>query len=125
MTAQQQLLLLISMSLVLIAAGAVILLRVVSNPDRREKRRRLEVNRTGRLGDATITEVAGDLIQYTYSISGVQYEASQDIRTLRELLPPDMERLIGHAHIKYSTRNPANSILVCEEWSGIRPRRAA
>jgi hypothetical protein len=28
--------------------------------------------------------------------------------------------LIGPASLKYAPRNPANSILICERWSGLR-----
>ena len=86
----------------------------------------MHVNRQGRLGDAFITEASDTLIYYQYSVHGVQYAASQDISALRDRLPDDPERLIGLAHLKYAVRNPANSILLCEEWSGLRaPRRMA
>jgi hypothetical protein len=97
-----------------------------SNPEKRERKRRLELHQHGRLGDALITEATETMLYYTYSVRGVQYEASQDVSALREMLPPEPERLIGPASLKYSTRNPGNSILICEEWSGLRaPSRAA
>ena len=97
-----------------------------ANPEKRERRRRLELHRHGRLGDALITEASEAMLYYSYSVRGVQYEASQDVSTLRDMLPPEPERLIGPASLKYSSRNPANSILICEEWSGLRaPSRAA
>ena len=96
------------------------------NPEKRERKRRLELHQHGRLGDALITEATDTMLYYTYSVRGVQYEASQDVSALREMLPPEPERLIGPASLKYSTRNPGNSILICEEWSGLRaPSRAA
>ena len=96
------------------------------NPEKRERKRRLDVHRHGRLGDAVITEANEDLLYYSYSVRGVQYEASQEITALRHLLPVEPERLIGPASLKYSSKNPANSILICEEWSGLRtPSRAA
>ena len=87
---------------------------------KRERRRRLSVNRDGRLGDAIITEATDDTLYYSYSIRGVQYAASQDISTLREKLPAEPDRLIGIVSLKYAPKNPANSILICEEWSGLR-----
>ena len=97
-----------------------------TNPEKRERKRRLELHQHGRLGDALITEASEEMLYYSYSVGGVQYEASQDVRGLRELLPPEPERLIGPASLKYSSRNPANSMLICEEWSGLRaPSRAA
>ena len=97
-----------------------------ANPEKRERKRRMELHQRGRLGDALITEATDAMLYYSYSVRGVQYEASQDVSTLRDLLPPEPERLIGPASLKYSTRNPGNSILICEEWSGLRaPSRAA
>jgi hypothetical protein len=96
------------------------------NPEKRERKRRLELHRHGRLGDALILEATDALLYYSYSVRGVQYEASQDLNGLRHLLPVEPERLIGAASLKYATKNPANSMLICEEWSGLRvPSRAA
>lgn len=97
-----------------------------ANPEKRERKRRLELHQHGRLWDALITEASDVMLYYSYSVGGVQYEASQDVSALRELLPSQPERLIGPASLKYSPRNPGNSILICEEWSGLRaPSRAA
>lgn len=90
-------------------------------PKDKEKRRRALVNQHGRLGDATITDIQGDTVYYSYSVRGVSYTASQDVAPLRDRLPPDPDRLIGRAaSLKYSPQNPANSILICEDWSGLR-----
>ena len=110
-----------------IGFGVRLALRMMqANPEKRERKRRLELHRHGRLGDALITEATDIMLYYSYSVGGVQYEASQDVSGLRNQLPPEPERLIGPVSLKYSPRNPANSILVCEEWSGLRaPSRAA
>jgi hypothetical protein len=107
--------------------GVRLALRMMqTNPEKRERKRRLELHRHGRLGDALITEATEDMLYYSYSVRGVQYEASQDLSGLRHLLPIEPERLIGPASLKYSSKNPGNSILICEEWSGLRaPSRAA
>ncbi len=123
MSAETQIVALSGVAVVLIALAIFIALRVRGSPEKREQRRRLAVHRLGRLGDALITEATGDTLYYSYSIRGVQYTASQDITSLRERLPAEPERLIGVASLKYSPNNPANSILVCEEWSGIRESR--
>jgi hypothetical protein len=123
MSAGTQIAALSGVAAVLIALAILIVLRVRGTPEKREQKRRLSVHRQGRLGDALITEATGDTLYYSYSIRGVQYAASQDITALRERLPSDPERLIGVASLKYSPKNPANSILVCEEWSGIRDSR--
>jgi len=104
-----------------VAVAIYIVLRIRRKPRDKEQRRRLDVNSNGRLGDATILEISGDAIFYEYSVRGVTYTASQDIAKLRELIPGDPQRLIGRpASLKYSSQNPANSILLCEEWSGLR-----
>jgi hypothetical protein len=110
----------------LLAAGALFVLgvwivfRIRRNSSDRERRRRLAVNARGRLGDATITDIAGDTIYYSYTVHGVVYDGSQDISQLRGLLNGDPERMVGPVSMKYSPRNPANSIVICEEWSGLR-----
>jgi len=91
-----------------------------STPEKRERLRRFTLHTTGRLGDAFLTEVHENLLHYTYKVRGVQYEASQDVTALRDQLPADPERMIGMVGMKYLPKNPANSILICEEWSGLR-----
>lgn len=121
MTAMVEIAGLCGLAAVLVALAIYVALRVKSNPQRRELKRRLTVNRLGRLGDAMITEASDNAIYYSYSVRGVQYEASQDISALRERLPVEPDRLIGGvASLKYAPKNPANSILICEEWSGLR-----
>jgi hypothetical protein len=107
-------------AILLVAVAVLTVRRFKGNPEKRERKRRLTVNMEGRLGDALITEASESTLYYSYSIAGVQYEASQDVTTLRHLLPPEPERLIGLASLKYAPRNPANSILICERWSGLR-----
>jgi hypothetical protein len=108
-------------SLPVIAAGIYVVLRIRRKPKDKEKLRRLEVNQYGRLGDATITDISDDAIFYEYFVAGLTYTASQDISQLREMIPTEPHRLIGRpASLKYSVQNPANSILLCEEWSGLR-----
>ncbi|HEY4363301.1 MAG TPA: hypothetical protein VGN17_20200 [Bryobacteraceae bacterium] len=110
-----------ALAVVLIALAGFIAFRVVhNNPEKRERRRRLHVNQNGRLGDALITEATDALLYYSYTVHGVDYSASQDIAALRDRLPADSGRIVGVANLKYSPKNPANSILLCEDWSGIR-----
>ena len=90
------------------------------NPRERERRRRLEVNSRGRLADGNITEATDSSIFYSYSVGGVEYTTSQDIDELRATFKVAPERLIGcPVTVKYVMQNPANSIVVCEEWSGL------
>ncbi len=114
-----------AVSLPLLAAGIFAVVRSRRKPKDKEQRRRMEVNSIGRLGHATITDIGDDTIFYEYSVRGLTYTASQDISRLREMIPSDSQRLIGKpASLKYSSQNPANSILLCEEWSGLRLDRS-
>jgi len=116
-----QLGLLSALAIVIVAAGVLFLMPLMKrNPEKRERKRRLQVNRQGRVGDAIITDASETTLYYVYSLRGVQYETSQDITVLRDYLPAEPERLIGQAHVKYLVNHPANSILVCEEWSGMK-----
>ena len=108
------------MAIGLAALAIYMAMRVHGTPEKREQKRRLSVNRLGRLGDGIITEFSESTIYYSYTIRGVQYTASQDVSALRDRLPAEPDRLIGVASLKYAPNNPANSILICEEWSGLR-----
>ena len=108
-----------------LAGGAALLamwraVRSRLSPEKREQRRRLDINLNGRLGDALLTECDENTLYYTYQVRGVHYTASQDISALRDQLPGAPDRLGGMVNMKYAAQNPANSILVCEEWSGLR-----
>jgi len=111
---------LVVLAILLIAAAVWIGYNKRNSPERREQQRRLYVNREGRLGDAMIIDVVGDTLVYQYEVGGVDYTGSQDVSTLRQFLPAEYDRLIGQISIKYMQRNPPNSIVVCEVWSGLR-----
>jgi hypothetical protein len=108
------------------------------DPDEIERQRRAYLNQIGRIVEGQITdlvEVAEDkarrkstkevngrrkLVCYSYSISGVSYETAQDITSLEGRA--GMERIITGlpASIKYDPSNPSNSILLADDWSGLR-----
>ena len=104
----------------LVALAVWIAVKRHTTPEKREKRRRLRLHKTERLGDALVNEIGEDLLYYTYTLRGVQYTASQDVTALRDRLPEDLSRLIGTSGMKYDSNNLGNSILLCEEWSGLR-----
>ena len=124
MTAGTQIAILSGLAVALVALAVWIALRVHGTPEKRERRRRLAIHRQGRLGEALITEADEGVLFYSYSVGGVYYTASQDVSALGHLLPADRNRLVGLSSVKYFPRNPANSILLCEEWSGLRARTA-
>jgi hypothetical protein len=85
-----------------------------------ERRRRIALHARGKMGDANLLEYREHVVFYTYEIAGVEYAACQDLAGLELLLPPDRWSTVGPASIKYDPRNPANSMVLCEEWSGLR-----
>ncbi len=93
-------------------------------PEERERRRRALLVRLGKMGDATLVEIRDDLLFYSYLVRGVEYIASQDVSRLKEQIPGDLS-IVGPLCVKYDARNPANSIVLAEEWSGIRTSRAS
>ena len=109
---------------VLLALGGLIAIRFRRSPttEELERRRRIAINARGKLGDGEITDVEGAAIIYEYQVAGVGYAASQDVSTLESLLPEDLMSIVGPASVKFDRRNPANSIVLCEEWSGLRHR---
>jgi hypothetical protein len=90
-----------------------------------EKRRRLEVCRAGRVADGLVTDIRGGIIDYVYTVRGIEYSSMQDLSHIRDLLPEGDQWLLGYVSVKYMSENPANSIVVGEEWSGLRPQAAA
>ncbi|MGH9658209.1 MAG: hypothetical protein ACRD96_06670 [Bryobacteraceae bacterium] len=90
------------------------------SPEDRERRRRLAVDRSGRMGDAMVTDVRENVLFYSYTVRGVSYTASQDVTALAGMLPSAPAQLVGPCGVKYTPHNPANSIVVCEQWSGLR-----
>ena len=93
-------------------------------PAELEKRRRQLINRQGKLGDGEIVDIDGDTVFYSYSVAGVGYTTSQDVSALQAMIPADRAVLLGPVAIKFLTANPPNSIVLCEDWSGLRPARS-
>jgi len=116
-------------ALVVAAAGMVIAAVVIVIRNRRnrpspaelERRRRARLNQTGKMGDGEIVDVEKEssVIIYSYSVAGVVYTASQDLTAPGLSLPPDVMSMVGPVSVKFDPRNPANSIVICEGWSGL------
>lgn len=133
----------------LVAAVAMIayaFFRPAVNPEDEERKRRLHLNQIGRIAEGQIVELverapeskearkglfgAGarplkdmrprHLVSYSYLISGVTYQTAQDITGLESQIR--LERLVAGqpASIKYDASNPSDSILVADDWSGLR-----
>lgn len=100
-------------------------------PDEIEYARRTTLATKGRLVDGMLLDVcemeAEDgrtltLLEYTYRIAGVEYECSQDITAMRDTLNPADVRAGFPCSVRYLQHSPQNSIVVAEQWSGLRDR---
>jgi hypothetical protein len=92
------------------------------SPAERERRRRARLAANGKTGDATLGELRGEMLFYSYNVRGVEYTACQDISLLKAMLPSEFSAA-GPVSVKYDPRNPANSIVLAEKWSGLRVGR--
>ncbi len=98
-------------------------------PQQRERERRERLSAIGRITDGTVLDVREmpndgqppvQLLIYTYDVGGVSYDCSQDITHLRQFLDVENCRIGLPASIKYDPHNPGNSIVVAEDWVGLR-----
>lgn len=99
--------------------------RRAKSPEEIERLRRLEVNRVGRITSGQIVDyIEGSppgnksrVVVYRYEVSGVTYEAAQEITGFAELPATGIAGL--SSSVKYDPQKPMNSIIACEEWSGL------
>jgi len=89
------------------------------SPDEKERRRRFMLLSAGKMGDANLLDIHEGLLVYSYAVRGVEYTASQDVSALKQLVPQDLSE-IGPVGVKYLPENPANSIVLAEDWTGLR-----
>lgn len=112
-----------------------------------ERERRAQLVRSGRIIDGTILDISSAeasladappgggtasgsetalpfqdirFIVYKYEIGGVAYECSQDVTALRDHVHPEDLRLSFPCSVRYDVRRPENSIVLAENWSGLR-----
>jgi hypothetical protein len=114
---------------VLIAAGAWLRGRR-KTPEQIEQERRLRISEIGRITDGTVIDVkeilspAGShemqLLVFQYDVAGVSYEASQDVSSLRHRVDLHSCRSGLMTSVKYDPANPGNSIVIAENWTGLR-----
>jgi hypothetical protein len=92
-----------------------------------ERERRDYLAATGRIVDGSITETrwaneAEDAtpitLIYRYRIAGVTYECAQDVRPLADFVRH--VRIDLPIQVRFDPRNPGDSIVVAETWSGLR-----
>ncbi|HSM87716.1 MAG TPA: hypothetical protein VLT16_16290 [Candidatus Limnocylindrales bacterium] len=111
-----------------VAAGAWVRSRR-KTPDQVEQDRRMRISEIGRITDGTVVDVnempangAGEmqLLIYQYDVAGVSYEASQDVTALRHRVDLHSCKVGLMTSIKYDPSNPGNSIVIAENWNGLR-----
>lgn len=115
--------LILTLGVVLVVLVAALIYRAWKasriSPEEMERRRRAALVASGKMGDAAVTEMRDAYLFYSYAVRGVEYTASQDISFVKDRLPSDVAAM-GPVAVKYDPRNPANSIVVAENWSGLR-----
>jgi hypothetical protein len=104
-------------------------LRKRPTPAEIELGRRQFLTQNGRIVDGTLLDVAevaaadGTLLTmlfYEYRIGGVDYEASQDITLMGDVVTVAHVRSGFPCSVRYQPGSPQNSIVVAERWSGLR-----
>jgi hypothetical protein len=123
----------VAVSLVCVGGVAAWLaLRRKPSAEEMERERRAGLVRSGRIIDGTILDVTEfdeaetapareiRFITYKYEIGGVAYECSQDVSGLRDHVKAEDLRLSFPCSVRYDVRRPENSIVVAENWSGLR-----
>lgn len=93
-------------------------------PEERERQRRAMLMARGKMGDATLAEIREDHLFYTYAVRGVEYTASQEVTHLKQYLPGHLS-VDCPVSVRYDPRNPANSIVLSEQWSGLRASKVS
>jgi hypothetical protein len=117
--------------------------RPAEEPEEIERKRRLHLNQIGRIAEGQVVELVAhppeprekrfgsrakplvhlsprQLVSYSYAISGVTYHTAQDITGLESQVRFDKLVAGQPASIKYDPSNPTDSILVADDWSGLR-----
>ena len=121
-------------------------LRPHVDPEEAERKRRLHLNHIGRIAEGQVVELSEQpappiehrrgllgsrsrplpdtrpryLVSYSYSISGVTYHTAQDVTGLESQVRFDRLMAGQQASVKYDPSNPSDSILVADDWSGLR-----
>jgi len=133
-------------TLLAIALIVFAFIRPSVDPEEAERKRRLHLNHIGRIAEGQVVELneqpalptekrrgllgsrarpiaeAGTryFVSYSYSISGVTYHTAQDVTGLDSQVRFDSLVAGQQASVKYDPSNPSDSILVADDWSGLR-----
>jgi hypothetical protein len=118
-----------------VLVGAVVplawwlILRKRPTAEELERARRLFLVQSGRIVDGMLLDVceveAEDgrtltMLLFHYRNGGVDYECSQDITDMPGVVDVSQIRAGFPCSVRYQPGNPQNSIVVAEQWSGLR-----
>lgn len=119
----------VAASALVCAVALWMIFRKRPSADEIEYARRHFLVQSGRLVDGMLLDIFdvpgedGDtraMLLYSYRIGGVDYECSQDVTYMRMIVDPATIRVGFPCSVRYQPGNPQNSIVVAEEWSGLR-----
>ena len=94
-----------------------------------ERMRRGFLVQSGRLVDGMLLDICDieaedgrtlTMLLYNYRIAGVDYECSQDITDMGDVVDAAHVRAGFPCSVRYQPGNAQNSIVVAEEWTGLR-----
>jgi hypothetical protein len=119
----------------LLALGLWLLFHKRPTAEELERARRQFLAHSGRLVDGMLLDICEvevparsknepartlTMLLYSYRIGGVDYESSQDITSMGGVVDTAQVRIGFPCSARYQPGNPHNSIVVTEEWSGLR-----
>ena len=119
----------------LLIAGLWLLFRKGPTPEQRERARRQFLSHSGRVVDGMLLDIYEiesaakskntpartlTMLLFSYRIGGVDYESSQDVTDMLRVVDAAQVRAGFPCSARYQPGNPQNSIVVSEEWSGLR-----
>jgi hypothetical protein len=109
--------------------GLWLVTRKRPSPEELERARRKFLIQSGRIVDGMLLDICDVdsedgrklfMLLFNYRIGGVDYECSQDITDMGTVLDPANVRAGFPCSVRYQPGNAQNSIVVAEEWSGLR-----
>jgi hypothetical protein len=93
-----------------------------------ERRRRESLAHAGRITDGVILDARSlnneesvsltpEVLVYSYSVAGMTYNCAQDVSSMSQQVMGF--RIDQPVQVRYDPRNPGNSIILSETWSGL------
>jgi hypothetical protein len=120
---------LVALIVLVIVVVAWLIFRRRPTPEEVERQRRSFLSRYGRVVDGMLLDLreieAPDggtltMLLFSYTIGGVDYACSQEITHMSDVLDAASIRPGFPCSVRYQPGKPQNSIVVAEEWSGLR-----